>query len=497
MSLSFNFGRFPLGQPARRRDDDDDCFRILLLGDFSGRGLRGEHRSREALKAAKLRLLDVDTLDAVVASFATTLSLPLGPAGGHLSLALKGLDDLHPDALYDQLPLFDELASLRQRLANPATSAAAAAEVRQWPAAAALRAGAPAPAADTLPAGAELADFARLLGHAPGAAAAAPPPSPIDALIRQAIAPYLVEAGAPDAKALIGIVDQALSATMRALLQQPDFQAIEVAWRTLDFAARRIETDETLKLLVLDLSAEEFAADLSAGDQLEDSALYQLLVAQPALNGKPLSALVGQYGFELSASHAELLGRIGAIAARAGAPFIGAIGRGAVGIEEDALEPRVAAAWAALRALPAARHLMLTTPRCLLRAPYGRRGESTERFAFEELAAPARSAPPLPFAPAPLLAAVLLAQHVRENGPDEAPGALLNVEDMACYHEVDADGDLVAVRCTELPLTERLAAQVHALGFTPVLSHKGRPEARLGGFASIAGGVLAGRWSGA
>ncbi len=494
MSLSFNFGRFQLGQPARR-GGDDDCFRIVLLGDFSGRGQRGEHRSRDALKAAKPRVLDVDTLDTVIASLATTLSLALGPDGGRVSLPLKRLDDLHPDALYDQLPVFDELAGLRQRLANPSTSAAAAAEVRQWPAAAALQAPAPAPAADTLRPQAELADFARLLGHAPGAAAA-PPPSPIDALIRQAISPFLVEAGAPDAKALTGIVDQALSATMRALLQQPDFQALEVAWRTLDFAARRIETDETVQLLVLDLSAEEFAADLSAGDQLEDSALYQLLVAQPALNGKPLSALIGQYGFELSASHAELLGRIGAIAARAGAPFIGAIGRGAVGIEEDALEPRVAAAWAALRELPAARHLMLTTPRCLLRAPYGRRGESTERFAFEELAAPAKTAPPLPFAPAPVLAAVLLAQHVRENGPDEAPGALLNVEDMACYHEVDADGDLVAVRCTDLPLTERLAAQVHALGFTPVLSHKGRPEARLGGFASLAGGVLAGRWTG-
>jgi hypothetical protein len=494
MSFAFNFGRFqPGAAPRRLPTDEEACFRIVLMGDFSGRGARGRHRSREALAEAKLKRLDPDTLEPLITSFGGTLSLTLD-SGDRLAVPVANLDDLHPDALFDRLPLFDELSSLRQRLDNPKTSGAAAAEVRQWPAAAAVAPAAPPPRGDALDVQAELADFARLLGLEPSTPAAPPPPSPIEALIRHAVAPYMQQALAPDAQALTGVVDQALSATMRAVLHHPAFQALESAWRSLDLLARRAETDATLQVLVLDISAEEFAADLSAGDDLQDSALYQLLVEQPALKEQPLSALVGQFEFERTAGHAELLGRIGALAERAGAPFIGAVNAGVIGAEAAVPDERAAAAWAALRELPAARYLALTAPRWLLRAPYGRRSQTIERFDFEELAA-SSEAVRLPWAPAPVLAAVLLAAHVRDNGPDEAPGALLSVDDMPGYVEYDSDGDAVGVRCTEQVLPERLVAQCLAAGWIPVLGHKGRYEVRLGGFQSLAGGALAGRWS--
>jgi hypothetical protein len=58
-----------------------------------------------------------------------------------------------------------------------------------------------------------------------------------------------------------------------------------------------------------------------------------------------------------------------------------------------------------------------------------------------------------------------------------------------------ADGDQVALPCTERLYTEREAVQVAAYRVMPLLSLRGRPEVRLGGFTSLAGGTLAGFWA--
>ena len=48
---------------------------------------------------------------------ATTLTLPIGGEAG-IEVRLSSLDDLHPDELYDNVSLFAELATLRQRLSG-------------------------------------------------------------------------------------------------------------------------------------------------------------------------------------------------------------------------------------------------------------------------------------------------------------------------------------------------------------------------------------------
>jgi hypothetical protein len=53
----------------------------------------------------------------------------------------------------------------------------------------------------------------------------------------------------------------------------------------------------------------------------------------------------------------------------------------------------------------------------------------------------------------------------------------------------------VAQPCIELLFTDRTIARVQTLGFIPVLQRQGRDEVRLGGFVSLAGAQLAGRWT--
>jgi type VI secretion system protein ImpC len=66
---------------------------------------------------------------------------------------------------------------------------------------------------------------------------------------------------------------------------------------------------------------------------------------------------------------------------------------------------------------------------------------------------------------------------------------------MAYFVHTDADGDQVALPCTERLYSEREAVQVARYRVMPVLSLRGRPEVRLGGFTSLAGGTLAGFWA--
>jgi type VI secretion system protein ImpC len=248
--------------------------------------------------------------------------------------------------------------------------------------------------------------------------------------------------------------------------------------------------------VLYDISAEEFAADLSAAQGLEETGLYRLLIEQPALDAHqgPLSAWIADYRFEMTPPHAELLGRIAQIAARANAPFIAAIGPDCLATRAEDLHPMVAGSWAALRALPAAGHLALTVPRFLLRTPYGARSEPIESFAFEEFDA-REGLKTLLWGNAAILAAVLLAAHADRSGALPAPGRILSLGDMPYFVYTDADGDCVPLPCTERLLTERKAAQVHGHGFVPVLAIKGRPEVRLGGFLSVAGAALAGPWA--
>ena len=506
MPMQFNFGHLASQAPAARALPDDR-FCIALMGDFSGRAHRGERRTRDELSRMKPVRLDADSFDAVIQSFGTRLRLALGADQGRATIELnpRSLDDLHPDALYDSLPLFAELALLRKRLAQPSTFAAAAATVRQWAAATATATAATAedaaPAAprrqDAVRTDGGLIDFVALFGLP----ALQRPPSPIDVLIRAVVQPHLqhsVARESPDAPALIAAVDQALSVSMRELLHNPDFQALEAAWRSLNFLMRRVETDRTLQLWVYDISAEEFAADLAATDALENSGLYQLLVAQPALDAQPATPLawVGLYSFALTAPHAELLGRAGTVAAHAGAPFIAAIAHPALQGADDSLDSSATQAWQALRDLPAARHLALATPGFLLRQPYGKRSDAIERFAFEELDRRPSQTTLLWGHPA-VLAAVLLAQHVRAAGADVAPARQLDLDNLPLWQQVDADGGDIAPSCTEGLLTDREVGRLQSLGLIPLLQHRGQDALRFGGFMSLKGEPLAGRWGSA
>ena len=485
------FGTLTVERPADL-EETRKKFRIAILGDFSGRASRGALETGAELAKRRPIKLDVDNIDDVIAGFATTLVLPLGKAGTGIEVPLNELDDLHPDELYENVELFEELSMLRQRVARGDTTAIT--EMREWAeehGGSRLKSRARAKGS-AVPADRRLGEFQTLIDDMNARMAEA---SDMDDLIQRVVAPYVHAAPDPEQETMLAAVDEALSAAMRTVLHHPDFQAVEATWRSLEFLARRIETGPNVEIVLYDVSAEEWAADLAAEADLSNSGLFQMLAEQPRLDDAqgPISAVFGLYTLEETPPHAELMGRMAKISAWMNAPFMAAISPAFLDTKKEDRHPLTVEAWDALRALPEAAHAGLAAPRFLLRLPYGARTEPVDPFDFEEFTLRDGLRGML-WGNAVVLSAVLLAQTAAQGGRDMRLGAVMTASDMPFHFMTDQHGDQVALPCTERLLTTTTMAHVVARGFMPLLSIKGRNEVRQGSFQALGAAELEGPW---
>ncbi len=469
-------------------------FRLAVLGDFSGRANAGTLETGAALARRKPIKLDVDNLDTVIERMGLALNLPLAEDGGAIEVKIASIDDFHPDQLVENLELFEQLTTLRRNLGSKAGFDRAAKEVLSWSGEAPLPPPPRAARGTAIATDRKLSDFARLVGRPAMADTGAEVAT--DDLVRRLIGPFIVPARDARQDQLIARVDEALSAAMRRVLHHPDFQAAEATWRGVEFLARRIETGARMEIVLYDVSAEELAADLAATDMLDQTGLYGMLAEQPALDAHqgPLSAVIGLYSFEVTPPHADLLARLAQVAAASGAPFVAGVGPDPLLTPFHEQHPLIQDAWTALQELPAAAYLGLAAPRFMLRMPYGKKTDPIDAFGFEEFTRQGGLSSMLWGHPA-LAPALLLAESWAQQGAKMKLGTVMGLRDMPYYVYIDPDGEQVALPCTERLYSERQAVLVSSYRVMPLLSLRGRPELRLGGFASLAGTPLAGFWA--
>lgn len=456
--------------------------RIAVLGDFGAGSLSGRMNTGEALAKLKPRPVEFDTLEDALQRAEIKLELPLGPDGAPISVEISELESFHPDTLYDNVELFSALAALRKKLSTPSSFNAAVKELNQW----AESAGRPISKISrktrsrgaTPGAGKSLDDFARLTGRKPRAEIAE---ADLQDYLRRIVGPFVVPAANPNKDAYVAYIDEALGDAMRAVLHHPDFQNLESLWRGMDFLLRRLETSSQLQVHLIDISAEELAADLATVDDLSESGLYQLLVQKPSeeANGG-YSYIVGCYQFDATPAHAELLGRAARLCAHAGAPFITAIATDAFVNRREPPPREVRDAFAALKDMPDASYLGLIGPRFMLRNVYGKRSEPITRFAFEEFT-PSEGLRGMLWGHPALLALSVLAVR----------GSQLNIGDLAFHYFRDADGDSIALPCTDRLITTDAAGLLRGYGINGVLAYKGEARVRLAGLEAINGDGLA------
>ena len=483
---------------APRKAKDNTPFSVAVLADFSGRGNRGLCETGPSIAARRRISVDIDNLDGLPMKLDAGIHIPLGGKDGpRITLRFNELDDFHPDKIFDRLEVFQKLKTTRKLLQDPATFAEAASQVRSWAAGKQEQA-----MPDNEPAMSGQAQketdvdtIERLLGKKTSGEPTSASASQFDteALIREIVKPYIVPAPDPQQAELVAQVDQAISGQMRAILHYPGFQELEAAWRMLQFLLSQVETDETLKLYLIDVSKAELVADLASTDQIQSAGAYRLLAGQS--EAEPYAVLVGGYVFEQTADDIKLLRRLGFVAQAAGAPFLTAADSHFAGCQSLAATPdpddwrwqagsSAIPLWQELRRSPEAAYIGLVLPRFLLRLPYGKDTDPVEQFDFEEFS-PFAGHEQYLWGNSAALCACLLAEAFREFGWSLTNGLRCDLAGIP-MHIYQSDGEKHVTPCAETILTERAMEALIGRGLMPVLSIKGRDAVRVPRFQSIA-----------
>ncbi len=200
-------------------------------------------------------------------------------------------------------------------------------------------------------------------------------------------------------ESMIAELDRKLSEQLNLIIHHEDFRTLEGTWRGLYHLVSNTETDEKLKIRVLNISKKEVGKTLKKykGTAWDQSPLFKKLYEEEfgTPGGEPYGVLIGDYHFDHTPPDVEILQGMGQIAAAAHAPFISAAAPTLMNMEswQELGNPRDLtkifqtpeyAGWRALREGENSRYIALTMPRFLSRLPYGAKTSPVDDFAFEE-----------------------------------------------------------------------------------------------------------------
>lgn len=200
-------------------------------------------------------------------------------------------------------------------------------------------------------------------------------------------------------EAMIAEIDAKLTEQLNTILHHEAFQKLEGTWRGLHHLVSNTETDEFLKIRVLNISKGDLGKTLKkfGGAKWDQSPLFKRLYEDEfgMPGGEPFGMIVGDYEFDHSPPDVQILQGMGQIAGAAHAPFITAAGPNLLNMEswQELQNPRDItkifqapeyAPWRSLRDSEDSKYIGLTMPRFLSRTPYGSKTQPVEEFAFEE-----------------------------------------------------------------------------------------------------------------
>lgn len=200
-------------------------------------------------------------------------------------------------------------------------------------------------------------------------------------------------------KSIIAEIDKKLSEQVNLIMHNDEFQKLEGSWRGLHHLINNTETDEMLKIRVMNISKKDLGKNLKKfkGTAWDQSPIFKKVYEEEygQFGGEPYGCLVGDYHFDHSPPDCELLGEMTKIAAASHAPFIAGAGPSLMQFDswQELSNPRDLtkifttpeyAAWRSLRDSEDSRYLGLAMPRFLARLPYGAKTSPVEEFDFEE-----------------------------------------------------------------------------------------------------------------
>ncbi|MFK7699322.1 type VI secretion system contractile sheath large subunit [Pseudomonas caspiana] len=288
---------------------------------------------------------------------------------------------------------------------------------------------------------------------------------------------------------LIAELDLKLSEQINHILHHENFQNVESAWRGLNYLVNNTETDESLKIRVMNISKSEVHKTLRKfkGVAWDQSPIFKKLYEEEygQFGGEPYGAFVADYYFDNSAPDVELLAQMAQISAAAHSPLITAADPGVMLMDtwQELANPRDLtkifqtpehAAWRAFRASEDSRYVGLAMPRFLARAPYGAKTNPVEDFNFEE-ATGVSGSKDFTWANAAYAMAVNINRSFKNYGwcsqirGIESGGVVENLP----VHTFPTDEGGIDMTCpTEIAISDRREAELAKNGFMPLVHKK-------------------------
>ena len=301
---------------------------------------------------------------------------------------------------------------------------------------------------------------------------------------------------------MIAAIDKKLSDQINQILHHEDLQKLEGAWRGLHYMVNNTETDEELKIRVMNISKADLGKTLKRykGTNWDQSPIFKKIYEEEygQFGGEPFGCLVGDYHFDQSAPDVELLAEMSKVAAGAHAPFITGVSPTVMQMDswQELANPRDLtkifttpeyAAWRSLRQSDDAKYLGLAMPRFLSRMPYGARTNPVEAFNFEEDTGAADHSK-YTWANAAYAMATNINRSFKEYGwcsrirGIESGGAVEGLP----THSFPTDDGGVDMKCpTEIAIADRREAELAKAGFMPLIHRKNSDFAAFIGAQSL------------
>ncbi len=303
-------------------------------------------------------------------------------------------------------------------------------------------------------------------------------------------------------RAVMEAIDAKLTEQINLIIHDESFQQLESAWRGLHYLVNNTETDETLKIKVLNVSKKELSKSLRKfrGTPWDQSPLFKKVYEEEygQFGGEPFGLLVGDYYFDHGPVDTQLLGDIAQIAAGAHTPFIAAAAPSVMQMDswDELSNPRDLtkifqtpeyAAWRSLRESEDSRYIGLAMPRFLARLPYGAKTDPIEEFDFEEDTTGGSSSN-YTWANSAYAMATNITRAFKLYGWTtqirgvESGGAVENLP----AHTFPSDDGGMAMKCpTEIAISDRREAELAKSGFMPLIYKKNSDFAAFIGAQSL------------
>src|SRR4030095_1997464 len=302
-------------------------------------------------------------------------------------------------------------------------------------------------------------------------------------------------------EAMIAALDRKLSEQVNLIMHHKAFQEVESAWRGLNYLVTNTETDEMLKIRVLNISKADLGRTLKRykGGAVDQGPpfkkVYEAEYGQ--FGGEPFGCLVGDYYFDHTPPDAELAGQMAQVAAASHCPFIAGVSPTVMQMEswQELANPRDLtkifttaeyAPWRSLREAEDSRYIGLAMPRFLGRYPYGK-ANPVDEFDFQEDTEGARH-DKFTWVNSAYAMAVNITRSFKLYGwcsrirGVESGGALEGLP----VHTFPTDDGGVDMKCpTEIAISDRREAELAKAGLMPLLHRKNTDIAAFIGAQSL------------